>query len=161
VILRKIRAADSAPGVLSTLLGKSCFLYGAQEEERLQGAPGKVLARRDGAICVGTVDGAIWISHLKAKEVASCFVQADTGAEAHPVAGIKLPATQVLGSLLRCVPELPLPIDAPADHRTFHEIIYTEDDGIGYLSFDFYNGAMSTSQCWAAAISGRMASISI
>jgi Formyl transferase, C-terminal domain len=53
--------------VLGTLLGKTCFLYGAHEEERLQGPPGKVLARRDGAICIGTVDGAVWISHLKAK----------------------------------------------------------------------------------------------
>jgi putative two-component system protein, hydrogenase maturation factor HypX/HoxX len=148
VILRKIRAADSAPGVLSNLLGKSCFLYGAHEEERLQSAPGKVLARRDGAICVGTVDGAIWISHLKAREVASCFVQADTGAEPHPVAGFKLPAIQVLGSLLRDVPEARLPIDAPAEHRTFREIVYTEEDEVGYLSFDFYNGAMSTSQCY-------------
>ena len=53
-IVRKIRAADSAPGVLGTLLGKSCFLYGAHAEDRLQGAPGQVLARRDGAICIGT-----------------------------------------------------------------------------------------------------------
>ena len=67
MIVRKIRAADSAPGVLSVLFGNSCFLYGAHEEERLQGPPGQVLARRDGAICMGTVDGAVWISHLKAK----------------------------------------------------------------------------------------------
>ena len=67
LIVRKIRAADSAPGVLGTLLGKTCFLYGAHEEERLNGPPGKVLARRDGAICIGTIDGAVWISHLKAK----------------------------------------------------------------------------------------------
>ncbi len=47
-ILRKIRAADSAPGVLGTLLGKSCFLYGAHEEDRLKGArrPGSGAARR-------------------------------------------------------------------------------------------------------------------
>ena len=68
-------------------------------------------------------------------------------AEFCPVAGIKLPATQVLGPLLRGVPEAHLPIDAPADHRSFREIVYTEDDEVGYLSFDFYNGAMSTSQC--------------
>ena len=36
LIVRKVRAADSAPGVLGTLLGKTCFLYGAHEEERLQ-----------------------------------------------------------------------------------------------------------------------------
>jgi putative two-component system protein, hydrogenase maturation factor HypX/HoxX len=151
LIVRKIRAADSAPGVLGTLLGKTCFLYGAHEEERLQGPPGKILARRDGAICIGTVDGVVWISHLKAK--AEAAAQAGIGrelcdAELYPVAGIKLPATQVLGPLLCGVPEAPLPIDAPADHRTFREIVYTEEEEVGYLSFDFYNGAMSTSQCY-------------
>jgi putative two-component system hydrogenase maturation factor HypX/HoxX len=152
LIVRKIRAADSAPGVLGTLLGKTCFLYGAHEEERLNGPPGKVLARRDGAICIGTIDGAVWISHLKAKAEAQGVIslaQPRIGdAEPYPVAGIKLPAAQVLGSLLRGVPEAPLPIDAPADHRTFREIVYTEEDQAGYLSFDFYNGAMSTSQCY-------------
>jgi putative two-component system hydrogenase maturation factor HypX/HoxX len=34
------------------------------------------------------------------------------------------------------------------DHRTFREIVYTEETHIGYLSFDFYNGAMSTAQCY-------------
>jgi putative two-component system hydrogenase maturation factor HypX/HoxX len=149
MIVRKIRAADSAPGVLGTLLGKTCFLYGAHEEERLNGPPGQVLARRDGAICIGTIDGAVWISHLKAKDRVAA--QAGTGYEPGdarlcPAPGIKLPATQVLGPLLRGVPEAPLPLDAPAGHRTFREIVYTEEDQVGYLSFDFYNGAMSTSQ---------------
>jgi putative two-component system hydrogenase maturation factor HypX/HoxX len=155
MIVRKIRAADSAPGVRGTLLGKSCFLYGAHEEDRLQGPPGQILARRDGAICIGTIDAAVWISHLKDKAEAqemTCLAQAGIDreicdAELYPVAGIKLPATQVLGPLLRGVPEAPLPIDAPADHRTFREIVYKEEDEVGYLSFDFYNGAMSTSQC--------------
>jgi putative two-component system protein, hydrogenase maturation factor HypX/HoxX len=151
MIVRKIRAADSAPGVLGTLLGKTCFLYGAHEEERLQGPPGKVLARRDGAICIGTVDGAVWISHLKAKPKAQAvisFAQPGIGdAKPYPFAGVKLPAARVLGPLLRGVPEAPLPIDAPVDHRTFREIVYTEEDQVGYLSFDFYNGAMSTSKC--------------
>jgi len=158
-IVRKIRAADSAPGVHGTLYGKSCFLFGAHEEKRLQGPPGQVLARRDGAICIGTVDGAVWVSHLKAKDEPDAhegicrLAQAGIGcelcdAEFCQVAGIKLPATQVLGPLLRGVPESPLPIDAPNDHRTFREIVYTEEGQVGYLSFDFYNGAMSTSQCY-------------
>lgn len=139
-IVRKIRAADSAPGVLATLLlGQTCFLYGAHEEDRLQGSPGQILARRDGAICIGTIDGAVWISHLKAKAPADGVF--------NPAAGIKLPAAQVLGPLLRSVPKASLPIDAHADHRTFREIVYTEEADVGYLSFDFYNGAMSTSQC--------------
>ncbi len=64
------------------------------------------------------------------------------------IAEIKLPATQVLGPSLRGVPEAPLPIDAPNDHRTFREIVYSEEGQVGYLSFDFYNGAMSTAQCY-------------
>jgi putative two-component system hydrogenase maturation factor HypX/HoxX len=157
-IVRKVRAADSAPGVLGSLLGTSCFLYGAHHEDRIKGSPGQILARRDGAICIGAVDGAVWISHLKAKgdpselEAACELARSGLGCELCDmefcsVAGIKLPATQVLGPSLRGVPETPLPIDAPNDHRTFREIVYAEEGGVGYLSFDFYNGAMSTAQC--------------
>ncbi len=157
-IVRKVRAADSAPGVLSTLLGVDCFLYGAHEEDRLKGSPGQILARRDGAICIGAVDGAVWISHLKAKSDPNTHKEicraARTGVgcelcaeEFCAVAGIKLPATQVLGPLLCGAPDKPLPIDAPVDHRTFREVVYREEDKVGYLSFDFYNGAMSTAQC--------------
>jgi putative two-component system protein, hydrogenase maturation factor HypX/HoxX len=88
-IMRKIRAADSAPGVLATLLlGQTCFLYGAHEEDRLQGPPGQILAQRNGAVCIGTIDGAVWISHLKTK--------ADADGGLNSAAGIKLPAAQSL-----------------------------------------------------------------
>ena len=158
-IIRKVRAADSAPGVLSMLLGTNCFLYGAHEEDRIKGPPGKALAQRDGAVCIGTIDGAVWISHLKAKgdpnahKEACHLAQAGIACELCDdefcrIAGVKLPATQVLGPMLREVPEAPLPIDAPTDRRTFREIIYSEEGQVGYLSFDFYNGAMSTSQCY-------------
>lgn len=157
-IVRKTRAADSAPGVLGVLMEKSCFLYGAHDEEQLQGPPGHILARRDGAICIGTIDGAVWISHLKAKDDCELDEEicrlAGTGvgcelcdSEVCRTAGIKLPAAQVLGPLLRGVPEARLAIDAPQDHHTFREISYSEDGQVGYLAFDFYNGAMSTSQC--------------
>jgi putative two-component system hydrogenase maturation factor HypX/HoxX len=157
-IVRRIRAADSAPGVLGSILGASCFLYGAQEEDRLKGRPGQALARRDGAVCIGAREGAVWISHLKAKgepkahEEACHFARSGLSCDFCDldfcaVAGIKLPATQVLGPLLRGVPEIPLSIDAPDDHRTFREIVYREEGSVGYLSFDFYNGAMSTEQC--------------
>ncbi len=150
MIVRKVRAADSAPGVRGSLLGKTCYFYGVHEEERLQGPPGQVLAQRDGAVCIGTINGAIWISHMKAKDEV-CLAQEGIGyglcdPGLVPVAGIKLPATRVLGPL-RGVAEARLSIDAPADYRTFREIVYAEEDEVGYLSFDFYNGAMSTSQC--------------
>ncbi len=78
-IARRVRAADSSPGVLTTLLGQPVYAYGAQEEDVLRGPAGRVIAQRHGALCVGTVDGAIWFSHLKATALD------------HPVAGIKLP----------------------------------------------------------------------
>ncbi len=134
-IVRRIRAADSSPGVLdATLFGEEIYLYGAHEEQRLRGAPGHFLAQREGAVCIGTVDGALWVSHLKAKSLG-------------PYAGIKLPAAQVLGPRLEGVPERPIaPTDAD-DYRTLRDIVYSERNGVGYLAFDFYNGAMSTRQC--------------
>ena len=40
------------------------------------------------------------------------------------------------------------PIDAPLPPgHTYREIAYEERGGVGYLHFDFYNGAMSTEQC--------------
>ena len=158
-IVAKINASDSAPGVLDTLLGRTCFLYGAHVEDRLKGPAGKIIARRDCAICIGTIDRAVWISHLKARgegapprteshAVHAKFGRGPCHSARCSLPGIKLPATQVLGSLLRGVPEAPLAIDAPADHQTFREIVYEEEGDVGYLSFDFYNGAMSTAQCY-------------
>jgi putative two-component system hydrogenase maturation factor HypX/HoxX len=45
VIVRKVRAADSAPGALGTLLGKCCFLYGCMRPPRFP-RPGSGPARR-------------------------------------------------------------------------------------------------------------------
>ena len=38
--------------------------------------------------------------------------------------------------------------DKDTDHHTFREVVYEEEGDVGYLSFDFYNGAMSTAQCY-------------
>ena len=135
-VMRKIAAADSAPGVLDSLFGAAFCLYGAHREDRQNGAPGQVLSQRDGAICRATVDGAVWITHLKAK---------DHGAVAG--AGLKLPAVHALGQRAARIPISELPLDATVEYRTFREIRYTEQEGVGYLNFDFYNGAMSTDQC--------------
>ena len=56
-ILRKIRCADSFPGIVDTVLGMPCYLYGAHEEDVLRGRPGEIIAKRDGAICRATGDG--------------------------------------------------------------------------------------------------------
>src|SRR5215470_13178976 len=46
-VLRKIRCADSFPGVLDTVLGMQCYLFGGHEEELLRGTPGEIIATRD------------------------------------------------------------------------------------------------------------------
>ena len=136
-VVRKIRAAEGHPGVLDRIEGTEFHLFGVHHERALRGRAGEIIAQRTGAICRATVDGAVWITHLKRR---------DTPTETF----YKLPATQAL-ALARPefdAPELPVPIDAPlpAGH-TFREIAYEEHAGVGYLHFDFYNGAMSTEQC--------------
>lgn len=129
-ILRRVRCGDSTPGARATLAGLACQLYGGQPETLLRGRPGELLAQREGAVCVASGDGALWLSHLRAKD------------------GIKLPAAQVLGAQrMARVPERPLAIDAPEGPATWRDIRYREDGEVGYLHFDFYNGAMSTRQC--------------
>lgn len=131
-ILKKIRAADSQPGVRDTIKGQQYYLYGAHEEAGLKGKPGEIIATRNGAICRATTDGAIWITHLKKKSHIATF---------------KLPATLVLKDYLQGLPEIKLPLTIPANRKTYKEIWYEEKNNVGYLHFDFYNGAMSAEQC--------------
>ncbi len=132
-VLRKIHCADGFPGVEDSLFGDTYHLYDACEEDTLRGAPGAIVARRHGAVCRATRDGAVWLGHVK---------KLIPGEKT-----FKLPATRVLQDRLPHVPEAPLPLDASAERRTYREIAYHEKNGVGYLHFDFYNGAMSTEQC--------------
>jgi putative two-component system hydrogenase maturation factor HypX/HoxX len=128
-IIKKIHSADSHPGVLDEILGLPCYLYGAHFEATLRGAPKEILAKRDGAICIGTSDGALWISHLK-----------EPGR-------FKLPATYVLKERLKGVKEIRIPLYVDPSLETFKEITFRRDGAVGYLGFNFYNGAMSSEQC--------------
>ncbi len=134
-VLRKLRSADSQPGVLDELYGHECFLHGGHPEDQLRGVPGAVVATREGAICRATVDGAVWIPQLRARR-----------APGGPVT-FKLPATQVLGELLAGVPEIPVTAVAAGGRTTWSEIRYREEGAVGYLEFAFPSGAMSTEQC--------------
>ena len=136
-VLRKIRAGDGHPGVLDTIDGKNFHLFGAHPERALRGRPGELLAQRDGAVCRATVDGAVWITHLKRQGSAT---------ESH----FKLPAARALAraGIRLEVPEVGIAFDAQVpDGDTYREIAYHEHAEVGYLRFEFYNGAMSTSQC--------------
>ncbi|MFO8003169.1 hydrogenase maturation protein [Thioalkalivibrio sp.] len=134
VVLRRIRAADGFPGVRDEILGLPVRLFNAWPESRLRGQPGAVIATRDGAICRATRDGAVWITHLRR-------IGSGPG-------DLKLPAVQVLGvERLGRVPEIPLDPFASVDGETWREIECGTKGGVGYLSFEFHNGAMSTEQC--------------
>ncbi len=139
-ILRKIRAADGAPGVADEVLGAPVYLYDAHGEGRLRGEfaraePGAVIAQRAGAILRATIDGAVWITHLKRRD-------------GEPPA-FKLPAAMVLGERLAGVPERSLAPNAVVDAATWRPIEYVEDGAVGFLHFPFHNGAMGTAQCEA------------
>ncbi len=126
-VLRKIHCADGTPGLRDELLGRKVFLYDGREAVGLEGAAGEVIARSGPALCRATTNGAVWIGHVR-----------DRHSE-HP---FKLPATHVLSEIL---PELPeIPVDSELGYR---EISYREIGQVGFLRFDFYNGAMSTDQC--------------
>lgn len=133
-IAKKIRCADSQPGVLDQIYGEEYYLFGAHEEDVLKGKPGEIIAWRDGAVCRATGDGAIWITHVKRKSTENQF-------------SFKVPATIALAGKLSNVPESPLTFDEKYEGRTYREIWYEEKNRVGYLHFDFYNGAMSTEQC--------------
>ena len=49
-------------------MAPSLHLFGAHRERSLRGRPGEIIAQRDGAICRATVDGAVWITHLKRRD---------------------------------------------------------------------------------------------
>ena len=134
-VLRKLRAADSQPGVLDELLGGQWFLHGGHPEDALTGTPGELLATRAGAVCRATADGAVWIPQLRPRRLPG---QPPT---------FTLPATLALalGERLPQLPELPLTPDDESGGWT--DIRYREEGAAGFLRFSFPGGAMSTSHC--------------
>lgn len=139
-LLARINAADGFPGVADTLFGHPCQVFDAWPEATLKGPPGALLGRRETAVCRATVDGALWIGHVKRP------------------GGLKLPATLAFAEAAE-LPELPLAGWWKSTLATWQDISYEEAGGVGFLAFEFYNGAMSTAQCrrltaafrWAAA----------
>ncbi|MGW6907878.1 enoyl-CoA hydratase-related protein [Streptomyces sp. NPDC054940] len=134
-VVRKLRAADSQPGVLDVLLGGEWYLHGGHAESALRGRPGELLATRAGAICRATTDGAVWIPELRPRRLPG---QPPT---------FKLPAVRALGDRLPPLPELAPPPLPDEREGAWTDIRYREDGSVGFLSFSFPGGAMSTEQC--------------
>jgi putative two-component system protein, hydrogenase maturation factor HypX/HoxX len=128
-ILRRIRASDGSPGVRTEVGGLAVFAYDAHPGLARGARPGALLSRRQGAVLVGTGDGSVWLGHLRAADGS----------------GVKLPATTLLGKRLRDVPHSPLaPGSEPEAAAAYRQVRYRRTGAVGWLAFDFYNGAMST-----------------
>ena len=128
-VLQRIRAADGFPGVADSLFNQPCHLFDAWPEATLRGTPGAVIARRETALLRATVDGAVWIGHIKRK------------------GSIKLPATLAFEPQAQAIAEAPLEGYWRVKTPTWQDISYAENGAVGSLHFEFYNGAMSTQQC--------------
>lgn len=148
-ILRHLHAADGSPGVLDEIYGQQVFLYNAHKEDTLTGKAGDIIATANHAICRATVDGAIWIGHLKPK--------LDSGEK-----GIKLPASFVLkealatannstsmlaGFFSKAIKNIEVDYTQIGRQLPCQEAWYQLDKRVAYLYFPFHNGGMSTEQC--------------
>jgi putative two-component system hydrogenase maturation factor HypX/HoxX len=148
-ILRRIRAADGTPGVLDIIDGRPVYLFNAHKEHNLKGKPGDIIAVANHAICRSTVDGAVWIGHLKP--------QLPDGAK-----GVKLPAAVVLKDLLsksmttnsvlkglfsQFIKFIDINYHQPGRQLPYQEVWYEQEGEVATVHFHFHNGAMSTEQC--------------
>ncbi|HXU93586.1 MAG TPA: hydrogenase maturation protein [Gallionella sp.] len=132
-VLRKLAAGDGFPGVADRMFGEPCYLYDGHAEASILGeSPGEIIGRRETALLRATVDGAVWIGQVRRYE------------NDNP---IKLPAAAAFADEAAELPELPLTGWWAAQADTWQDIAYREADGVGYLHFEFYNGAMGTAQC--------------
>lgn len=152
-ISKKIRMSDGQPGAKITLNnGESFFAFDAHADSTRAHMnspvididsfkPGDIIAKRNKAVAVLCKDGGlVWVGHAKKGKK-----------------GIKLPATVCLEDNLANVPEWKLPSTdfmlkstdnlwkKPID--TYMENWTSTVDGICYVFFDVYNGAMDTETC--------------
>ena len=142
-VLARLRSADGQPGVADELFGQPCHLFDghAASEAVLHtlppARPGDVIAQRDGALLRRTADGAVWIGQVRAAQACG------------DSAPFKLPATLAFAPQAALLPDRPAPLERADDE--WAELRYHElgppGARVGCLSFDFYNGAMSTAQC--------------
>jgi enoyl-CoA hydratase/carnithine racemase/methionyl-tRNA formyltransferase len=156
-ISRRIRCADSQPGVYSNVFGPNLYLYGGAIDDTL----GKVvptflgncktgiLAIRDGAICIATADDkGVWITHVRQPKTRN-----------DKALWPKVPAVLGLMQLgvLDATSANSLKVPCPEDFslllgETLQEVwvdfeVDEYANTAAYLYFEHYNGAMSTAQC--------------
>ncbi|KJX93974.1 hydrogenase maturation factor hoxX like protein [Zymoseptoria brevis] len=156
-VSRRIRCGDSQPGVLSRVFGGNLYVYGGTIEDNAAGrrpttvgkVTSKVLGFRNKAICIATCDGrGVWITHIRRPKT-----------KYDKTLWPKVPAISgLMGLGLLKAEELQLlywsaPLDWSLSSFSTHQEVWVDievdgdDNKTAYLTFDFYNGAMSTENC--------------
>jgi putative two-component system hydrogenase maturation factor HypX/HoxX len=130
-VIRKIHSADGFPGVEDALDDRRYRLFDVRPEHWLQGPTGTLIARCNDAVCRATHDAAVWIGQLQ---------PVDAGGRS-----FKRPALLALGAAGMALPRVAA--TDPGDETQSGELDYTERGGVGYLRFDFYNGALGSREC--------------
>lgn len=149
--LRRVAAADGHPGAIDQARGGAWRVFDAQPaspasmQQAAAARPGELVARRGPALLLRTLDSAVWVGHLRS-----------TAAELPP---LKRTASEALVAEAAELPEWPAPLLRPGgtpgeDPEAEPDELQLQLFGapgarVGWLSFDFHNGAMSTRQCRA------------
>jgi enoyl-CoA hydratase/carnithine racemase/methionyl-tRNA formyltransferase len=157
-ISRRIRAADSQPGAMSKVFGPCLYLYGGIVDDTVAKLPKanlndssvKVLATRDGAVCIPAADGnGVWITHVRRPKMKN-----DKALWPKVPAVMGLVQMGIMDEAIARKIELPCPKDfslLPGETLQEVWIDFEVDEKNGntaaYLYFEHYNGAMSTAQC--------------
>jgi putative two-component system protein, hydrogenase maturation factor HypX/HoxX len=146
-VLQKIAAADGSPGVLDALFDQPCRLFDAHPAspagvaQFATAAPGTLLAQRGPAVLRRTLDGAVWIGHVR--------LEATSSQQAASVNMLKLPVVRVFSPQVAHLFEAPVALMHGDDE--WDELRYREfgpvGARVGWLDFEFHNGAMSERQC--------------
>jgi putative two-component system hydrogenase maturation factor HypX/HoxX len=141
-ILRTVQAADGSPGVRTNLCGLDLSIFDAQQGPASKYQPGSIVGMRHGAVLVATGDGSIWLGHAKRRP--------DKYRHDGGQTSLKLPAATILRDQLDGVPTIlsesadMSPDGCPVGRS---DVDYQRVGPVGIVTFDFYNGAMSTGQC--------------
>ena len=136
-IIRRVHASDGFPGVLASVADRPMFVYDARPDGSVEAEPGTIVGRWHNAVRIACGSGSVWIGHLRDAAAKTC----------------KSAAVDVLARAGVDVGTIAIERDA-----AYCDIRYQRDGQIGTLTFDFYNGAMSTAQCRRLTTALRYAS---
>ncbi len=137
-IVRTIRAADGSPGVRTTLGDQVVHAYDAHPGPDLAGRPGEIVAVAGTSVLVRTGDGTVRIGRLKSAATRNLKLPAVLALELTARANGEPTVLAGVTTAARLDPSL---ADLGKD------VVHTREGDVGIISFDFYNGAMSTAQC--------------